>query len=84
MHPNAGGCWTRAPTGRAPINLQTHQAGQLIRTSDSVSAMALSPDGKALYVGGPSGSVYPINTATNQIGKPVSTGSGIQFMAIAP
>lgn len=74
-----------AGTGVVPINLQTHQAGQMIQFNDTVNAMAASSDGKAIYVGGGSGTVYPINTATNQVGKTVSTGSSaIQFMTIAP
>jgi Protein kinase domain len=74
-----------AGTGVVPINLRTHQVGQLISLNDSVSAIVASPDGKIVYVGGWSGAVYPINVATNQVGKAASTGSSpaLQSMTVS-
>jgi DNA-binding beta-propeller fold protein YncE len=75
-----------AGTGVVPINLRSHQAGQLINVGTAVESMAMSPDGKVVYVGGLDDSVYPLSVANNQVGKPVSTGSSssLESIAIAP
>jgi YVTN family beta-propeller protein len=54
-----------------PVNTATHTAGQPIRTGRNPTGIAITPDGKAAYVGTSSGQVIPISTATNTAGKPI-------------
>ena len=47
--------------------------------------MAITPDGRALYVtNGGSGTVTPISTATNKAGRPIKVGLGPDSIAISP
>jgi tetratricopeptide (TPR) repeat protein len=69
--------------GVVPINLRTHQVGQIL-LDQAVDSMALSADSKVLYAGCWDGAIYPIKVPTNQVGRPVSAGNEIQSMAITP
>lgn len=69
--------------GVVPINLRTHQVGQIL-LDQAVGSMALSVDSKILYAGCWNGAIYPIKMPTNQVGRPVSAGNQLQFMAVAP
>ncbi|MEU0726352.1 hypothetical protein [Streptomyces sp. NPDC006140] len=54
--------------------------------AEAVSALALSPDGRTLAVGGDAGSVQPWDVATRQpLGGPLTTpGESIDSLAFAP
>ena len=60
-----------------PVSTITHKAGKLIAFKYGVTNMAITPDGKTLYVFGfswytPSNTVIPVSTATGKIGKPIT------------
>jgi DNA-binding beta-propeller fold protein YncE len=71
-----------------PISTATGTPGRPIRISGSSVSIAITPDGKTVYVGtaaGPTCAVVPISTATNTAGKPIRLGSRPpEEMAIAP
>ena len=46
--------------------------------------MAVTPDGKTLYVVDQDNQVTPVSTATNTAGAPISVGSGALAIAITP
>jgi tetratricopeptide (TPR) repeat protein len=69
--------------GVVPINLRTHQIGQIL-LDQAVDSMALSVDSKVLYAGCWNGAIYPIKMPTNQVGRPVSAGNELQSMVVAP
>jgi len=57
-----------------PISTTTSTAGKPIRLRGLFGAVAITPDGKTLYVSspeGPAGAVIPISTTTNTAGKPI-------------
>jgi len=91
--PDETTAYVDASGGVVPVNLQTRQAGKLIAIAQTsgygsdpgaVSAIVVSPDGKAVYVGTWGGSVYPINAANNQVGAPDDLGDPSIFaMAVA-
>ena len=56
----------------------------------TTAAIALTPNGKTLYVGtnsnmpGEDDTVTPVSTATNKPGKAIRVGEGIDAIAITP
>ena len=59
-----------------PINTASNKASKQIKVGGLPNALAITPNGKTLYVvsSSPSGWVTPINTATNKAGKRISVG----------
>jgi DNA-binding beta-propeller fold protein YncE len=77
------------PATVTPINTATNTVGKPIRLSHGESDIAITPDGKTLYVGsgggdGQPGYVTPIDTATSTPGTPIRVSSGAGTMAITP
>ena len=68
--------------GVVPINLRTHQVGQIL--SIRPSARWRCPWTARSYMPAGNGAIYPIKMPTNQVGRPVSAGNQLQFMAVAP
>jgi DNA-binding beta-propeller fold protein YncE len=80
--------WTThlRPAAVIPINTATNTPGTPIRLSHGESDIAITPDGKTLYVEG-SDTITPISTATHTPGTPIriSAGAGSKAnMAITP
>jgi hyaluronoglucosaminidase len=60
-----------------PISTATNKAGAPIDAYGDPDSMAVTPDGRTLYVAdGNNGDVVPISTATNTAGRPIRVGSG--------
>ena len=73
-----------------PIDTATNTAGEPIDVGNEPLAIAITPDGKTVYVAntydtdrGPY-TVTPINTATSTPGEPIRVGSGPWAFAITP
>lgn len=54
-----------------PIATATNTVGKPIKVGCGPTSIAITPDGKTVYVGSQSGTVTPIATATGQPGKPI-------------
>jgi DNA-binding beta-propeller fold protein YncE len=72
-----------------PITTATNTAGRPIPVSDPPVFIAITPDGKTVYVAGDEPShgttkVTPIQTATNTAGPPIAAGSFPTALAITP
>jgi DNA-binding beta-propeller fold protein YncE len=73
-----------------PISTATHKPGKPIKLGDNAGEMAITPDGKTLYIevfGAPSWSssyVIPIATATNRAGKPIAVPTNADEIVITP
>jgi YVTN family beta-propeller protein len=70
-----------------PIDTATNTAGTPIKVGYEPVVVAITPDGKTVYVGDnlPSNTIIPINTATNTVGKPVNDGGrGTPVIVIIP
>jgi DNA-binding beta-propeller fold protein YncE len=77
------------PAAVVPINTVTGTPGKPIRVSHGESAIAITPDGKTVYVDGGGGDghpgyVTPINTVTDTPGMPIRVSTGAGNMAITP
>ncbi|MER6710107.1 hypothetical protein [Streptomyces sp. NPDC000877] len=77
--------WDGNPRHRAGV-LRNVFPAPLGEAAEAVSALALSPDGRTLAVGGDAGSVQPWDVATRQpLGGPLTTpGESIDSLAFAP
>ena len=70
---------------RTVIPIRGTTAGSPIFTGHSARAIAITPNGKTVYVvDNYTGTVTPISTATNTAGPPITTGSGPNTIAITP
>jgi DNA-binding beta-propeller fold protein YncE len=72
-----------------PVSTATNTAGKPIRTGlPVVEVMAMTPDGKTLYVtnyeGRPTDRIVPISTATNRAGPPIHVANPADALAITP
>ena len=68
-----------------PIDLATNTAGAAIPVGSSPSPVAITPDGKTVYVGNAfDGTVTPIDVATNTAGPAIPVGPGPSGIAITP
>jgi YVTN family beta-propeller protein len=68
-----------------PIATATNTAAPPITVGSQPYGMAITPDGKTVYVANyGSGTVTPIATATNTAGPPITVGSGPFDIAITP
>jgi YVTN family beta-propeller protein len=62
-----------------------NRAGRPIRVGRFPDSLAITPDGRTLYVvNGDSGTVTPVNTATNRPGRPIRVGLSPVDIAITP
>jgi DNA-binding beta-propeller fold protein YncE len=73
--------YVASTAGVTPIGTDYIKAGPLIAVPHGVGGMAITPDGKTLYVTTAATStavntVVPVNTATRKAGKPVTFGPG--------
>jgi hyaluronoglucosaminidase len=66
-----------------PISTATNTPGKPIYVRRPPSALAITPDGKTLYVGSQF-AVSPISAATNKVGRPIHIGGGVLETAITP
>src|SRR5436190_265561 len=68
-----------------PINTATNRAEGAIWAGVNPEVIAITPDGKTLYVANVgSRTVRPISTATNTPGKPIKVDVGPELIAITP
>ena len=68
-----------------PISTITNMAGKPIKVGSGPIAIAITPDGKTVYVANVySDTVTPITTATNTPGKPIKVGKAPCRIAITP
>ena len=68
-----------------PITTATNTPGKPIRVGSGSYAIAVTPDGKTVYVTSfAEGTVTPITTATNTPGKPIKVGNEPFALVIAP
>jgi len=75
---NSGGTVT-------PIGLTTHRPGKPVKVGANPQAIAITPNGKTVYVlDWGSAAVTPISTATNRAGPAIRVGSYPFAIAIAP
>jgi DNA-binding beta-propeller fold protein YncE len=66
------------------VNLVTRTTGQPINVNSDAVRLAITPNGKTVYIDGSEHTVVPISTATNTAGKPIKAGSEPFFIAITP
>src|SRR6266566_2143105 len=55
-----------------PIDVATGKPGGLIPAASSGAALAVTPDGRTVYVAARAGTVTPVDVATGQPGRPIS------------
>ncbi len=68
-----------------PVSVATGVAGRPIPVGRQPVALAVTPDGRILYVVNyRSGTVTPISTATGMPGRPIPVGTGPDALAITP
>ena len=68
-----------------PISLVTGVAGKPIPVGRQPAALAVTPNGKTLYVASyTSSTVTPVDTATGVPGKPITAGDGPDALAVTP
>ena len=68
-----------------PITIATNKAGPAIRVGTDPENIAITPDGRTVYVTNyDSGTVTPISTATNKPGHAIRTGTRPFAIAITP
>jgi hyaluronoglucosaminidase len=68
-----------------PIAIATNRAGPAIKVGDNPHAIAITPDGRTVYVANAvSGTVTPVSTATNKAGPAIKVGKGSFGIAITP
>ena len=75
---------TRLPGLVTPISTATNVAGRPIRFACFSYFLAITPDGKTVWVTSGQDSLTPIATATNTPGKPVKIGGSISGIAVTP
>ena len=73
------------PTGTVtPISVATNTAGTTIRTPKTGFGIAITPDGKTVFVANVNGTVTPISTATNTAGTPIRVCANAVEIAVTP
>jgi DNA-binding beta-propeller fold protein YncE len=81
--PEPAGC--TGQTGEiTPISTATNAAGRAIRVACDPYLLAITPDGKTVWVGSGNRTVTPIATATNTPGKPIKFRGVIKAIAVSP
>ena len=79
--PNNQFVYVASTAGVTPIGTDYIKAGPLIKVPHGVAGMAITPDGKTLYVTTTAVSttvntIVPVNTVTRKAGKPLTFGPG--------
>jgi DNA-binding beta-propeller fold protein YncE len=72
-----------ARDGVTPIRTRTNAAGPAIRLR-GVQDVALTPDGRTLFIAAAGRRVYAMPTATNRPGRPIRLGYDARAVAVAP
>jgi len=73
------------PPGKVtPIETATNTPGRSIPAGCNPYAVAITPDGKTIWVGSSDRKVTPIATATNTPGKPITIDGVVVAIAVAP
>jgi len=67
-----------------PINTATNEAGKPIPVGQAPEHIAITPNGKTVYVAGQLGNVTQINIATNRVGNPIPVGVGVDDIIMTP
>src|SRR5215468_4462901 len=67
-----------------PISAGSDTPGKPIKVGKELYSMAVTPDGKTIYVGRYGRAVTPIATATNTLGKPISLSGAAWAIAVTP
>ena len=67
-----------------PITTGASTPGQPIQVGQGTGGMAITPNGRTIYVADYGGMVTPITTATNTPGKPIQVGKTPWSMVITP
>src|SRR5580698_3339310 len=69
-----------------PVNTATNVAGKPIKVGSDPDPIAVTPNGKTVYVANQqnSGTITPVSTATSTAGKPIPVGSDPVAIAITP
>jgi DNA-binding beta-propeller fold protein YncE len=73
------GTWGRGAI--VPFSTVTNTPGQPVRVGRA-AAIAITPDGKTVYVSTTGGTVVPVSTATNQPGRPIRVPYGMPGGAV--
>jgi DNA-binding beta-propeller fold protein YncE len=66
-----------------PIRIATNRAGTPIPVPHPPFTLAVTPDGKTLYVTGGANLLTPIRTSNNHLGSPIIVGDGPNAIAFA-
>ena len=81
--PEPAGC--TGQTGEVtPISTATNVPGRPIRVDCGPYFLAITPDGKTVWVASGERTVTPIATATNTLGKPIKFRGAIKAIAVSP
>ena len=67
-----------------PIFTATNTAGTPVKVGDGPGAIAITPDGRTIYVASYRNTVTPIFTATNTAGTPIKVGKTPTAIAVTP
>jgi DNA-binding beta-propeller fold protein YncE len=71
-----------------PFDMVAHTPSPAIEKSqfgeDSSTGMAMTPDGRTLYIARRSGIVTPVSTVTNTVGKPIKLQHHLSLMSVTP
>jgi DNA-binding beta-propeller fold protein YncE len=70
------------PGAVTPIATATSTAGKPVKVGCQPVAIAITPDGKTVYVASLSGAVTPIATATGQPGKPIKVDGPVAVVIV--
>jgi DNA-binding beta-propeller fold protein YncE len=67
-----------------PVSIATGVPGTPVRAGDQPQALAMTPDGRTLYVADSGGTVTPVTVATGRPGGAIRAGHGPQALAVTP
>lgn len=67
-----------------PIDAASGKAGVAVKLPDMPSGLAITPDGRTVYVLDGDNLVIPINAATRRKGKAIRVPSGVDVLVMAP
>jgi YVTN family beta-propeller protein len=70
--------------GVTPISTATNRAGRQVRIGGDTEVLAITPNGRTVYVVSHNGTVTPISTATNRPGRPIRVGVNPVAIAMTP
>ena len=67
-----------------PIDAASGKAGVPVKLPDMPSGLAITPDGRTVYVLDGNGLVIPVNAATRRKGKAIRVPGGVDALVMAP